>query len=185
MIKVILFDFYGLFLPDAYDAWLQGNGLKREGVFASLIERSNRGEMTEAEFLSDLSGAIGREVEPGEIHAGNPEPNTELIDLARSLKPRYKVCLFSNASPKLRGRLKQLGIDDLFEEVIISSEIGHAKPSDKAFAIAINRTGVKSEEIFFVDDNPKNIEAALKNGLQASLYTSVAELRHILATLPA
>ncbi len=180
MIKVLLFDFYGVFIPDSYSAWLERNGLKREGVFEQLINKRDRDAISEPEFLATLSDMLGREVTADEIHCKDPQIDQELIKTIKQLKPLYKIGLLSNASSMLRPRLQSLGLTDIFDEIIISSEIGHAKPSNEAFTIAIQRLGVPSAAVLFIDDNPKNLEAAHKNGLQTVLYTSIRDVRSAL-----
>ncbi len=183
MIKALLFDFYGVFIPDSYGVWLKKNELKREGIFAELINMRDRGGITEPAFLAELSRLLGREVAADEIHIHDPQPDQELIEIIKELKPRYRIGLFSNASNKLRGKLESLGITDLFDEIIISSEIGHAKPSDEAFMTAIRRMNVASNEILFVDDNSKNFEAALRNDMRACLYASIDSFHEAMQVL--
>ncbi len=177
MIRVILIDFYGLFLPDAFTSWLEVNGKKREGIFAELILQANKDELDERTFLDNLSKEIGRTVTRNEIHSQSHTPNEELIKLVEDLAKRYTIILFSNASRNLRSKLSRLGIDTLFHDVIISSEIGHAKPSDEAFEVAIKRAGVPPREILFIDDTPENVEAGIRNGVNSLKYSSVEVLR--------
>lgn len=183
MITVLLFDFYGVFLPDAYTAWLTSNNVSREGIYAELIEKRDGGLLDEQSFLAELSKAIGRPVQVEEIHPKNIELDKQLIDLTRQLKTHYQISLFSNASEKLRGKLATLGLDDLFSEIIISSEIGYSKPADQAFESAVQRVNARPDEILFIDDNPKNIEAARRNGLSAHLYVSAKDLQEAIEKL--
>lgn len=176
MIKVVLFDFYGVFIADSYGLWLEKNDLKREGVFARLIDELDRSAVTEAHFLSQLSKLLDREVQSSEIHIQHPEPDARLIELVHKLKLRYTIGLFSNASTKLRAKLEGLHLTPLFDEIIISSEIGHAKPSNEAFQIAIQKLGVRPNEILFIDDNMHNVEAANRNGMQAVQYTTIDDI---------
>ncbi len=180
MIKALLFDFYGVFLPDAYNAWLQNNHLTREGVFAELITKRDRGEIDSKTFLHGLSRAVGHEVTIEEIHAGIQEVDTDLVEVVRTAKEKYKVGLLSNASTALRVRLKDLGIYDLFDEIIISGETGHAKPSEEAFSLATKKLGVEPEAVLFIDDNPGNTAASKLYGLQSATYTTLDELRQTL-----
>ncbi len=172
MIKVVLFDFYGVFIPDAYSAWLEANGLKREGIFTDLINLYDRGVITEADFLKQLSNTVGYEVQNSDIHSEIKQPDTRIIETIHALKPHYPVGLFSNASKKLRTKLDALELTPLFDEIIISSEIGHAKPSDEAFKIAISRLGVEPNGILFIDDNPRNVEAAGRHSIVTVHHTA-------------
>lgn len=181
MIKVVLFDFYGVFMPDTYGAWLEANGLRREGIFVKLINDLDQSAITKADFFAELSKAVGRKVARTEIGGSNAEPDTKIVEVVRELKPRYDIGLFSNASKELRTKLETLKLTPLFDTIIISSEIGHAKPSDEAFEIAIQKLGAEPSQILFIDDNPHNIEAARRHALQVLHHTAtdntIAELR--------
>lgn len=172
MIKAVLFDFYGVFLPDSYNVWLARHQLKREGIFADVITKLDEDAIGETEFLRVLSVEIGRPVSSEEIHNATPILDDQLVRLVQSLKPHYKLGLLSNAPISLRGKLETLGIDVLFDEIIISSEIGCTKPSREAFMVAVDKLGVEPKETLFIDDNPANIEAAGKLGMQVVHYTS-------------
>ncbi len=91
----------------------------------------------------------------------------ELIDFIRSLRPRYKTGVISNAWPDLRQDLVAKKIDDAFDALIISSEVGVMKPDPKIYQIALEKLGVTAREAVFVDDTPVNVEAARALGMQA------------------
>ena len=177
MIKVVLFDFYGVFVPDSYGQWLEENGLKREGDFARLINDLDKAAITESEFLRQLSILIGRRVQPGEIGNAEPKANLEVVELLRELQQQYTIGLFSNASKKLRMKLETLDLTNLFDHIIISSEIGHAKPSDEAFKTAIKLLNVEAGQILFIDDNSLNVIAADRNGIKAIQFITAENLR--------
>jgi len=180
MTQVILFDFYGVFLPDEYGTWLQSNGLERSGIFTELMNDLDMDKITEDVFFDKLSKTVGREVTNEEFHPHSSQeiaPDVGVTELVRNLHSIYHVGLLSNASTKLRPKLHDLNLAELFDTIIISAEIGHAKPSDTAFQIALEKLGVAAQEVFFIDDNPANIDAAKRNGLQAVQYTSLSNLK--------
>jgi epoxide hydrolase-like predicted phosphatase len=96
-----------------------------------------------------------------------------LVDYLRGLRGRYTTALLSNAWDDLRrvitGRWK---IDDAFDEMIISSEVGLAKPDPKIYHLALSRLGLAAEEAVFVDDFERNIRAAREVGLQTVHFRS-------------
>lgn len=175
MIKTILFDFYGVFVPDSYSTWLNNNGLKREGEFADIINLLDRDEIEEADFIKRLSELVGRKVTMAEIH-GQAIPDQNLVDLVLHLKNSYSVSLLSNASKKLRVKLSDFNLIHLFDEIIISGEVGYAKPSDDIFQLAIARLSVKPSEILYVDDNPLNVAAGNRNGINSILYRTPSDI---------
>jgi putative hydrolase of the HAD superfamily len=91
-----------------------------------------------------------------------------LVEYIRSLKPRYTTALLSNAWSGLREKLEEeYGILDAFDQTIISSEIGMAKPDPRIFALTLEKIKVTPSQAVFVDDFPENTGAAAAAGLHA------------------
>ena len=63
------------------------------------------------------------------------------------------------------------------DDLIVSGEVGLAKPDPAIFELAITRFGVDRARTAFVDDNLKNVEAARAVGLRAFHFTGVDRLR--------
>ena len=59
---------------------------------------------------------------------------------------------------------------ELFAFLVLSGEVGCAKPNPEIFKIAIEKSNVLPSEIAFFDDSILNIEAAQKMGIQGFLY---------------
>jgi HAD superfamily hydrolase (TIGR01509 family) len=67
--------------------------------------------------------------------------------------------------------IKQQLLQDLDWDVVIdSSKVGLQKPDPKIFALAMERAGVKPEEILFVENSDEHIQAAKEAGWQTFLY---------------
>ncbi len=96
------------------------------------------------------------------------EPNLELL---RALRPAYRLSLLSNADISLRRRLEgELGVHHLFDDIVVSAEVGMAKPEPGVFRLAAGRLGLAPEECAFVDDWDQNVRAAEAVGMAAVLY---------------
>jgi HAD superfamily hydrolase (TIGR01509 family) len=93
------------------------------------------------------------------------------IALVRALRPAYRCSVLSNADLSLRGRLeKELGLRDLFDDIVVSAEVGMAKPKLEVFRLAAERLRLPPEVCVFVDDWDMNVEAARAVGMQAVLH---------------
>ena len=79
-----------------------------------------------------------------------------------------------------RERFDWLG---LFRDIVVSGEVGLAKPDPAVFEELARRTGVPLRETFFTDDTPGHVEAARRLGMTAVVFTSPGELRADLAAL--
>jgi putative hydrolase of the HAD superfamily len=77
-----------------------------------------------------------------------------------------RLALITNgASDTQRTRLASLGIDEWFDIVVISSEIGAVKPDGAVFASAANGLGVDGVDLWHVGDNLEtDVAGALSAG---------------------
>jgi len=100
-----------------------------------------------------------------EFFAGDIVDRT-LLDYIRSLRGKYKTGLISNAWGDLRDFIVREKFDDAFDRMIISAEVGAAKPEARIFQIALEQFGVSPKEAVFVDDFLINIEGCEKVGIQ-------------------
>jgi epoxide hydrolase-like predicted phosphatase len=89
-----------------------------------------------------------------------------IIHFLRSLRGAYKTGLISNAWGDLRAYILKHKFDDAFDRMIISAEVGAAKPDARIFHIALEQLEVSPNETIFVDDFLENIEACEQIGIR-------------------
>jgi epoxide hydrolase-like predicted phosphatase len=89
-----------------------------------------------------------------------------ILNFLRSIKPKYKVGLISNAWSGLRSYIEREKFDDVFDHMTISAEVGAMKPSAKIYEFALEQLQVQANEAVFVDDVQENIEACEKLGMR-------------------
>lgn len=104
-----------------------------------------------------------------EFFAGDVIDRT-LLDFLRSLRGKYTTGLISNAWGDLREYLLREKMDDAFDHMVISAEVGVVKPEAKIFQIALEQAKVKPKEMVFVDDFAVNIEGCKKLGIKGILF---------------
>ncbi|KAK7847899.1 haloacid dehalogenase-like hydrolase domain-containing protein 3 [Quercus suber] len=66
-----------------------------------------------------------------------------------------KIAVVSNFDTRLRKLLKDLNVLDLFDAVIISSEVGYEKPDIKIFKAALDQVNVEACKAVHVGDDQK------------------------------
>jgi epoxide hydrolase-like predicted phosphatase len=108
-----------------------------------------------------------------------------LVDFLRGLQPDIKTALLSNAWDDLRQIIEDFWrIEDAFDEMIISAEVGLVKPDARIYQLVISRLGVDPSEAVFLDDFPENVVAAREVGLQAIHFKdreqALVDLNHLL-----
>jgi 2-haloacid dehalogenase len=72
-----------------------------------------------------------------------------------------------------------------FDADVISGLEGVAKPDRRIFEILLRRHGLRPQATVFIDDQPRNVEAARGLGLIALRFSSAAQLRRDLQALGA
>jgi len=93
------------------------------------------------------------------------------IALVRALRPPFRCSVLSNADLSLRGRLQgELALHSYFDDIVVSAEVGMAKPGAEIFRLAADRLGLPPEVCVFVDDWDKNVDAARAVGMQVVLH---------------
>ncbi|MFN8401783.1 MAG: HAD family phosphatase [Anaerolineales bacterium] len=107
-----------------------------------------------------------------------------ILEYLRSLRPRYVTGLISNAWSDMREYLIRKKIDDAFEHLTISAEVGVAKPEAKIYQLALEQAQVKAGEAVFVDDVLANIEACEAVGMKGihfkDPHASIEQLKKLL-----
>ncbi|XP_062191755.1 uncharacterized protein LOC133895452 isoform X3 [Phragmites australis] len=74
-----------------------------------------------------------------------------------------KLAVVSNFDTRLRKLLKDLNVSDMFDAIVVSSEVGFEKPAPDIFKIALNKIGVEASNAVHVGDD----ETADKAGANA------------------
>jgi epoxide hydrolase-like predicted phosphatase len=95
-----------------------------------------------------------------------------LVEFIRSLRPRYKTGVISNAWPNLRNYLIENKFEDAFDALVVSAEVGVMKPEPKIYQIALEGLNVQPSEAVFVDDTFSNVEAARALGMHGIHFRS-------------
>jgi len=91
----------------------------------------------------------------------------QLIARLRTLRQGYQTALLSNAWPSTRTALENhWGIADAFDLIVLSAELGLAKPDPRIYQMTLSQLGVPPEQALFIDDMARNIEAAHRLGIQ-------------------
>lgn len=98
-------------------------------------------------------------------------PNEAVLKLIRRLRGRYRLAVLSNSPAGLSRWLHAWGILNCFDVVFCSGEEGVAKPHPSAYLETLRRLGVDPPAAVFVDDEAVNVDAALRLGLRAVLFT--------------
>jgi putative hydrolase of the HAD superfamily len=136
------------------------------------VHELERGECTVAEFEALLAARLVR-VDGGPVIAqgmlarmlpGSEQPVQAMYDLIRGARARgYKTALLSNSWGN--SGYPREDFPSLFDEVVISGEVGMRKPEPEIFRHTAALLGLRPEECVFIDDIEANITAAEALGM--------------------
>ena len=93
------------------------------------------------------------------------------LPVVRELRARgTKTALISNCSHSTRPIVDRLGLDEEFDEVLLSFEVGIHKPDAGIYREALRRLGdVAPDRSVFVDDQPPYCDGAAVLGIETFL----------------
>lgn len=147
-----------------------------------------RGEISAEQHWENVRTAFGLDAAGGiafeQAFFGGDRLDESLVNYIRSLRGQYRTALLSNAFNDLRRRLhEQWPIADAFDEIVISAEVGAAKPDPAIYRAALDRLGLEPGETVFIDDFPVNIDGARAVGMHAIRFVDPAQMRADLEAL--
>lgn len=133
-------------------------------------------------FLAELNRALKTEIDETEFTTlwnATFVENLEMVKVLTKLKTAFRLYLLSNTNENHYGWIQQTyDVARHFEELILSYEVGHAKPDAPIYGEVMARSGLAAKHCLFVDDLEENIIAAREAGMQAILFTSPEALHH-------
>ncbi|MDP3941621.1 MAG: HAD family phosphatase [bacterium] len=156
---------------------LEPGQLFREVYINSQAEKATIGEVTSSDVWINIQKkfTLSKE-ELDEIIVdfySEDKVNTELYTFIQSLRGQYKTALLSNAWLNAREiYTTRYHLDEIFDIMIISAEVGMMKPSEDFFLYALNLLGATPKETLYIDDTEENINAAKTLGIQTVRFTS-------------
>jgi putative hydrolase of the HAD superfamily len=79
-----------------------------------------------------------------------------------------KIAIVSNCTHSTRPLLFHLGVPDLVDSLVLSFEVGWAKPSAEIYEDALGQLGASADAAIFVDDQPAYCGAAVALGISTA-----------------
>ncbi|MBQ2434112.1 MAG: HAD family hydrolase [Clostridia bacterium] len=90
-------------------------------------------------------------------HSEDEVPYPDACDTLTELKARgYRLGIIANQNPGLEKRLEDWGLQQYFDVIVSSAEIGYAKPEREIFEKAFEMAGCTAEESVMVGDRLDN-----------------------------
>lgn len=190
MIRAVIFDCFGVLLGNTYLGRLNALQAKDPSAAEELRAVNHATDMgilgrdESLRLMGDLLGAtadeLSREQDAGEVR------NEQLLAFIPTLKDRYKTGLLSNISGRDRLDVRFLPgqLNDLFDVVIPSGDVGYIKPQPEIYLLMAHQLGVEPSECVFIDDIPEFCKGAEAVGMQSIRFLStdqaIQDLQHLI-----
>jgi putative hydrolase of the HAD superfamily len=207
--RAVIFDWGGVIttpIVDTVRAWLAADGIDKDSYAAAMrpwvrqaygpdevespIHALERGDISDSEFEEILAAALVT-VDGGPVPAAGllkrmfagSVVQPEMLDLVRELRDSgLRTGLLSNSWGH-RDSYPRDVLDELFDDAVISADVGMRKPEERIFRLAVERLGLSPAECVFVDDVEGNIVAARGIGFAVVHHTEPAATKAQLASL--
>ncbi len=172
---MIFWDFGGVIVQDNVHPAFEQYGIPWVGTVQEAWKQLRLGKITQPEFYDlcfqddhhppHLRPAIEQRVEELlELHPDSALPVIQNLS-------RYRHGAISNHSREWgRAIVQRWSLDQYFDPIIISAEVGLDKTSPDIFHLALQRADVKAEDALFVDNSSYCVEMAGSVGMKGILY---------------
>lgn len=194
MIKNIVFDIGNVLAGFIWQDFYHSFGYSDE-IFEKLADATvrstfwnemDRGKLTDEELLEGFvknDPSIEKELrEVFQNVNGMIKRYDYAIPWIKELKERgFHVYVISNFAHKAHEEC--IDALDFLSEVdggILSYQVQLIKPSPEIYRLLCSRYGLKAEECVFIDDLPKNVEAAKKEGMQGIVFENLEQAKKAL-----
>lgn len=187
MIKAIIFDCFGVLVAPSLEpfinTYLAHDEEKRKQALA-LDKLASTGKISFDQQLREYSHLAGISMHETRQFMENNPRNVQLLSYIKTeLEPVYKIGMLSNAGDDWLDELFLAEDIRLFDAVVLSYQVGYAKPAPQIYETMVSKLGVKFEESIFVDDLQRYVDGAKRLGMQAITYKDFASFQKELKAL--
>jgi epoxide hydrolase-like predicted phosphatase len=186
--EAVLFDFGGVLTTSVWDsfaAYCRGEGLNPDAIKRLFREdpealadlrRLEVGAVSEQEFEASFGARLGLADPDGLIDSmfAGMRPVEAMVEAVRGLRRAgLKTGLVSNSWSV--DHYDRALLAELFDQTLISAELGMHKPQPEIYRLAAERLDVLTAACLFVDDLKENCDGAEAVGMTAIRHREPAE----------
>jgi putative hydrolase of the HAD superfamily len=197
MVELLLFDLGGVVIDIDFERifkkWSFYSGLPVQEIKAAFsadaaLEQYERGQIDSTEYCRYVCDSIDMEMSFDQFSDGwnnvMVAPISPTVNLLRDLSTQIPLYALSNANPLHKAYWENTYADELgyFNQIFVSSDIGHRKPEPDAYLQVADELDVNLQNIVFFDDLADNVEGARSLGMQAVQVKSPADIARFIAS---
>jgi putative hydrolase of the HAD superfamily len=198
MIRALFFDYGGVIADDSAGERLSDKlaanlSIGRDRAWAMLSplwHQLTRGKITESGVWTSIEAQYGKPITEPQRRIWNiwdtmPRFQDMLAFVAQLKQEGYQTGIISTIIPATADEISAHGGYDLFNPIILSFEVGYAKPDPEIYQIALKRLdGLLPEEVIYLDDREVCLGPARALGMRTVLVETpqqaIADVRRLL-----
>jgi epoxide hydrolase-like predicted phosphatase len=178
VIKAIIFDFFGVICSDEYWQFVKADKNDTDGQFNKLSNDLNLGNISWDDFVDEVARDTGQEKEQVRKMYGSQKINPDMVRLIGTLRKKYKTALLTNANKEqLHQIIQGIGLEKVFNEIVVSSDVGMVKPDERIFQLTLSKLQVDPQEAVFIDDISRYVYAAKDIGMHGIVYSDYGQMK--------
>jgi len=186
-VEALVLDYGGVLSPPQPANWYKVVG-RRLSVAADLFHaaywqhrQAYDAELPAEEYWIRVLATLSRSAQAAEVErliesdvASWTRYREEVWDVARSFRRLGgRTAFLSNGVPEAMARIRaERQLESCFDAVIVSCEVGVAKPDPRIYQMCLSRLGVAADRTLFVDDRLENLQGAAKLGMRTLHFDS-------------
>lgn len=185
MIRGIIFDCFGVLYHGSLGYLREITPPEKQQQLTDLSHSYDYGYIDQSDYFEQVGLLLGRSATDVETICQQQHVRDDsLIDVAKTLRRSHKIALLSNVGRGfIEGLFTQQELDELFDVVVLSNEVGMAKPNQEIYQLAAQRLELSPNECVMIDDSSENIEGAVRAGMYGIVYESMPFAMPQLTTL--
>jgi putative hydrolase of the HAD superfamily len=189
MIKAVLFDFGGVLSEAGKVGAIREIFANVYGIDPNTINepevrlKALKGQITDQQFLDYMNKRYASSnlvTKARFVKTVDQMLRCEPVyQLAKTLHQHgLKTGILSNIFTMSADSLKARGMYDNFDPVLLSCQVGYAKPEPEIYALAVRTLGVKPQEILLIDDQQHCLDPARAMGMHVILAQDPEQIVH-------
>ncbi len=181
MIKAIIFDCFGVLVAGSLEQFIDKHFSEDEKLAHEahrINDRASLGHISYKDQLEQFAEMSGTTLEQVKKEMDKNPRNALLIKYINdNLFGKYKLGFLSNASDDWLEELFTKDDLKMFDNFVLSYQVGLAKPHPKIYEIAAKGLGLDARECLFIDDIERYCEGAEEVGMKAICYKNFNQFK--------
>ncbi|MEO5691307.1 MAG: HAD-IA family hydrolase [Candidatus Saccharimonadales bacterium] len=172
VIKAIIFDCFGVLTSEQWIPFRRRHFHTDDARdFAQrMMGELVTGKIAQHEFVSTIAEEGNVAEDDVRESLSGSSPDKELFTWIAEHKSSHKISMLSNAGSNMLDTLFTPEQLIVFDDIVLSYEVGLAKPDIAIFRLAADRLGLRPDECLFVDDKASFCDAARRTGMMSIRY---------------